>query len=246
MPNFRIIDSHKLALMKSQLLRISVINVGFALIASLSGNTPAIANPDSAQFHAQLTPVNSLASSLTLAQLQNATYQIPLLGKVTLNNGTYQSQTQPTVVVTMSKKFVTGNFNQDSATDAMTVLRVTEAGRKPTFYLAAVANQNGQPNNVDTISLGQGFGVKSVTLKGSQVTVRLLKYSPSDAPCCPSDEISQTYWFNPSSGELLATSFSLQDPNPRGIPVQDVPNPTINSEINNNLPDSPSTAEIQF
>ncbi|MBE9224547.1 hypothetical protein IQ264_03550 [Phormidium sp. LEGE 05292] len=215
--------------------------IGLKLIVNLLGD-PVVAQPN-----IQQTPVNSPTKSLTLSQLQNATYQVPLLGNVTLVNGTYQSQTQPNVVVTMSKKFAIGNLNQDGTTDAVTVLRVTESGRKPTFYLAAIVSQNGQPNNVDTLSLGQGFGVKSLSLKGQQITVKLLKYRPNDAPCCPSDEVSQSYWFNTSSGELIATSFNIQNPNPDELSVRDV---GINTQINqiNDLTNSPgaNAVEIQF
>lgn len=231
--------------MRSQGLAIIVLNLGLGLTITSVGDVPAIAQLGSSELQAPASPANSLMPSLTLSQLQNATYQIPLLGKVALNQGVYQSQSQPTVEVKMSKRFVIGDVNQDNAIDAVTVLRVTEPGRKPTFYLAAIANQNGQPNNIDTISIGQGFGVKSLSLKGQQITVTLLKYGPRDAPCCPSDQISQSYWFNSGSGELIATSFNAQNPNPGGLPVRAIANP-INAEINNNLSDAPAAVAIEF
>ncbi len=231
--------------MRSQLFPMLALNLGLGLTVNGIGVAPATAQSFSSVLHAQATLITSQTPSLTLSQLQNATYQIPLLGKVTLSNGVYQSQTQPAVEVRMSKKFVIGDLNQDQAMDAVTVLRVTEAGRKPTYYLAAIANQNGQPNNVDTLSIGQGFGVKSLSLKGQQVAVTLVKYGPRDAPCCPSDAVSQSYWFNPGAGELIATSFNAQSPNPGGVPVRTVAD-TIDPEINNNIPGSPAAAAIEF
>ncbi len=209
------------------------------------GSAPATAYPVPSQLHAQASPARSLQPSLTLSQLQNATYQIPLLGKVTLVNGIYQSQTQPAVEVRMSKRFAIGDVNQDGALDAVTVLRVTESGRKPIYYLAAIANQNGQPSNVDTIAIGQGFGVKSLSLKGPQVTVSLVKYGSRDAPCCPSDVVSQSYLFNAGAGEFVATSFDARIPNAGSVPVRVVNDP-INVEINNNIPGSPAAVGIEF
>lgn len=145
----------------------------------------------------------------------------------------------------MSRKYIVGNFDQGNTTDAVTVLRVTEQRQKSTFYLALITNQNGQPTNVDTISIGQGFGVKSLSLNGQQIMVKLLKYEPRDAPCCPSAEISQSYWFNPTSNELISTSFSMQNPNPGVAPIRDVGIP-INAQIGNNLPYSPAAVEIEF
>lgn len=231
--------------MRSQLLPMLALNFGLGLTINSIGVAPATAQSVSSTLHAQAPSASSLAPSFTLSQLQNATYQIPLLGKVTLNNGVYQSQSQPAVEVRMSKKFVIGDLNQDNALDAVTVLRVTEPGRKATYYLAAIANQNGQPNNVDTLAIGQGFGVKSLSLKGQQITVTLVKYGPRDAPCCPSDAVSQSYWYNAGAGELVATSFNAQSPNPGGVPVRVVADP-LNPEINNNIPGAPAAVGIEF
>jgi hypothetical protein len=203
------------------------------------------AQPSSSALYAQANLLEPQTSTLTLVQLQNATYQIPLLGKVTLNNGVYQSQSQPAVEVRMSKKFVLGDVNKDGGLDAVTVLRVTEPGRKPTYYLAAMTNQNGQPSNMDTISIGQGFGVQSLSVNGPQITVAMVKYGPRDAPCCPSDVVSQSYLFNAGAGEFVATSFDARVPSPGSVPVRVVADP-LNAEINNNIPGSPPATAIEF
>ncbi len=232
--------------MKQRSKLLTVVTCGIALeLVNPLGSHFATANSVSSQMYAQGLPISLPTQSLTLAQLQNATYQIPLLGKITLVNGVYQSQGQPSVSVALSKKYVIGNLNQDGVSDAVTVLRVTEPNRKPTYYLAAIVNQNGQPNNVDTVSIGQGFKVKSLLVNGPQITVTLLKYGPRDAPCCPSAEMSQSYRFNTGSDELIATSFALQTPNPGGLPVSDISLP-INAQINNNIPGSPYATEIEF
>jgi hypothetical protein len=231
--------------MRSHLFNILVFNLGFGLMLNGLGVAPATAHPVSSQLHAQASPASSLQPSLTLSQLQNATYQIPLLGEVTLSNGIYQSQTQPAVEVRMSKRVVIGDVNQDGTLDAVTVLRVTESGRKPIYYLAAIANQNGQPSNVDTIAIGQGFGVKALSLKGQQITVTLVKYGPRDAPCCPSDAVSQSYLFNAGAEEFVATSFDARIPDAGSVPVRVINDP-LNAEINNNIPGSSAATAIEF
>jgi len=233
------------AILRSHLLPLLALNFGVGLVVMGAGVDPVTAQSPFSTLQAQANLLQPQGNSLTLSQLQNATYQIPLLGKVTLNNGVYQSQSQDPVEVRMSKRFVIGDMNQDGALDAVTVLRVTEPGRKPTYYLAAIANQNGQPNNVDTMSIGQGFGVKSLSMNGSQVTVTLVKYGPRDAPCCPSDAVTQNYMFNAGAGEWIATSFNARNPNPGGVPVRVINNP-LNAEINNNIPGSPAATAIEF
>jgi hypothetical protein len=228
--------------MKANLAAVLVIGSGLGVCPVFSKLPAALAQSGASQ----LAPLTTKQQQpLTLNQVRNATFQIPLLGQVTLTNGTYRAPGN--VVVTMSQQMATGDVNQDGVADAVTVLRVTEANRKPTFYLAAVVNQAGKPVNVATVSLAQGFAVKSLAMKNRQVTVKLLKYAPNDAPCCPSQLISQSYLFNTTSGELLATSMGVQNPNQQGRVVEDVSAPSINTQINSGTFEAPeSEMEVQF
>lgn len=186
---------------------------------------------------------SSRAESLTVEILKNASYKLPKYGQITLTNGAYQSQTTPSLSVKMSNKIALGDFTRDGVADAAAILKVMQGTAKPSFYLAAVAEQNGAANNVDTVLLEPANAVKSLSIKqGAIVTVKMLKYAPNDAPCCPSEELTQSYRLNPIVGKLTPTSFNVQNPNTDGLEVRDVPAPYVGD----NFPDQSPQGEIEI
>lgn len=143
----------------------------------------------------------------------------------------------------MSNKIALGDFNRDGVADAATILKVTQGTAKPSFYLAVVVEQNGAANNVDTILLRQATVVKTLSIKqGAIVTAKMLKYAPHDAPCCPSEEFTQSYRLNPTAGRLILTAVNVQNPNPNNLEVRDVPAPYVGG----NLPYQSPEGEIEL
>lgn len=74
---------------RSPLITVVIFSILFELVSQCLGNPSATASPIADQLQAQAASANSLSTPLTLAQLQNLTYQVPILGSVTLVNGSY-------------------------------------------------------------------------------------------------------------------------------------------------------------
>lgn len=215
-----------------------LLTIGLGLSLAFSSNGNQLKATDTV-----LAQNSSRAESLTVEILKNASYKLPRYGQITLTNGAYQSQTTPSLSVKMSDKIALGDFNRDGVADAATILKVMQGNAKPSFYLAVVVEQKGAANNVDTISLEQATAVKTLSIKqGAIVTVKMLKYAPNDVPCCPSEELTQSYRLNPIAGKLIPTSLNVQNPNTNGLEVRDVPAPYIGD----NFPDQSPEGEIEL
>lgn len=139
--------------------------------------------------------------ALTSESLKNATYQIPNLGQVTLTNGTYQVSSGQSLSVTLSDVSALGDLSGEGSQDAAAILVVNRGESAASIYLAAVVDREGNSDNADTILLGKGVKVKTVSIEGGQINVDLLKHKPTDPICCPTDEIIQSYRLNPSTIE---------------------------------------------
>lgn len=189
------------------------------------------------------SPPTENTGALTSESLKNATYQIPDLGQVTLTNGTYQASSGQSLSVTVSDVLGLGDLSGDGSQDAVAILVVNRGESAASIYLAAVVDREGNPNNADTILLGKGVKVKTVSIEGGQINVDLFKHKPTDPICCPTDEIIQSYRLNPSTDELIAVSFNEEETEPGKPQVEDVPAPNIGG---GDLPQQPPEGEIEF
>jgi len=184
--------------------------------------------------------------ALTSESLKNATYQIPDLGQVTLTNGTYQASSGQSLSVTLSDVSALGDLSGEGSQDAAAILVVNRGESAASIYLAAVVDREGNSDNADTILLGKGVKVKTVSIEGGQINVDLLKHKPTDPICCPTDEIIQSYRLNPSTNELIAVSFNEEETEPGKPEVEDVPGPGEESGLDDNEPYQPGDEEIEW
>ncbi len=182
--------------------------------------------------------------ALTSESLKNATYQIPDLGQVTLTNGTYQASSDQSLSVTLSDVSALGDLSGEGSQDAAAILVVNRGESAASIYLAAVVDREGNPDNADTILLGNGVKVKTVSIEGGLINVDLLKHKPTDPICCPTDEIIQSYRLNPNTNELIAVSLNEEQTEPGKTEVEDVPAP--NTGGGGNLPQQPPEGEIEI
>jgi hypothetical protein len=190
-------------------------------------------------------PRGSLAQGapITPDSLQNLTYNIPNYGRVTLNNGNFQGNAGRMSAVVLSKDALIGNFNTNSNPDGVVVLKVTfdpSTGMRPKYYLALVTNDNGTPNNVNTVFIGEGIAVDRVVTQDGTVTVTMGKFYPGDAPCCPMGITTARYTIDPTRSRLILTS--IQDQYQDTVSERDFPVPPV---LDDNLPFQPPADEIQ-
>lgn len=187
----------------------------------------------------------SIAQSapVTLDNLQNATYSLPNYGKVTLTNGNFQSDSGRITAVTASEDALLGNFDNEASIDGVVVLKVDfdpATGLRSKYYLALVTNNNGTPNNVNTVFLGEGIRVDRLTTKDGTVTVTMAKYYPGDPPCCPGGITTARYTIDPVQAKLVLAN--IEDRYLNEVNVRQFPVPAV---LDDNLPYQPPADEIQ-
>jgi hypothetical protein len=138
-------------------------------------------------------------SSLTLEVLKNATFRSEWLrgGVAQLVEGVYKekygenSAAELTLYLTNIHAF--GDLNKDGSKDAVAVLIVDPGGSGTFYYLAAILDQNGTPNNVALEFLGDRVKIKTVSIRSSIVFVDMITHGLDDGLCCPTQPVLRRY-----------------------------------------------------
>jgi hypothetical protein len=137
-------------------------------------------------------------SNLTVEKLKNAEYQGIYQEPIQLMDGAYEGEpfveggaSRPTV--TFIEPYAFGDLSGDGVDDAVVLLVESSGGSGSFVYMAAVLNQEGKPENVDTILLGDRAQVQSLTIANGQISVTMVTHGPDDPLCCPTQEVEQTY-----------------------------------------------------
>lgn len=180
------------------MFRIKSLSLISMLIAALvmSACTPA-ANSTTSIPPTQVPQNSSNANPhLTLDQLKNSTYpsSFTASGRIQLTNGqATQDIAASKLTVQLADQYAFGDLNGDSLEDAAVVLISNSGGSGTFFDLAAVLNQNGRPNSVAAIQLGDRVQLKSISVAAGLININMIAHGPSDPLCCPSLEVTQTY-----------------------------------------------------
>jgi hypothetical protein len=136
--------------------------------------------------------------NLTVEKLKDAGYQGIYQEPIQLTDGTYEGEpfveggaSRPTV--TFIEPYAFGDLNGDGVDDAVVLLVESSGGSGSFVYMAAVLNQKGKPENVDTLLLGDRAQVQSLTIADGQISVTMVTHGPDDPMCCPTQEVEQIY-----------------------------------------------------
>jgi heat shock protein HslJ len=135
-------------------------------------------------------------------------------GMAPLTDGEYREQAAPgsatETVVKLTNQIAYGALN---GTPAAAVVLVTDPGGSGTFYdLAVVVEQDGQPVNVATTSLGDRVQINSLSIENNQIIVDMISHGPDDAMCCPTQHVVQTYTLQ--GDQLVQASSKVLDASP--------------------------------
>jgi heat shock protein HslJ len=135
---------------------------------------------------------------LTVETLKNTAYGGIYDEAVQLIDGQYEGEpfveggaSRPTVTLTDAYAF--GDLNGDGVKDAAVILVESSGGSGSFCYLAVVLNQDGNPENIATETLGDRVQVASVTIDGAEITVEAKTHGPADPMCCPTQEVTLVY-----------------------------------------------------
>ena len=191
---------------------------------------------------AENLPPTPILGSINTTLVKNATYQIPGRGSFTLINGNYETTAGTPFSVTLNKEMAFGDLDRDGIGDAIVILELKDSNPEVSSYLAVVISQQGTPQNVDTELLGKRLQVKSINIQDGNVNLAMLKYRPDDQPCCPSESVDRSYFWNSSTQELVVNS--LQDDRSNKPEVDVSPAPTLGT--GDNVPTPPPEGEIKI
>jgi heat shock protein HslJ len=159
---------------------------------------------------------------LTEEALKNAAYhsEWPEDGIAQLTDGEYRKpivEGSATELLIRLMDVAFGDLDGDGVSDAAVVL-VTDPGGSGTFYeLAAVVNQDGNPEHVATISLGDRAQIEALSVKAGQIVVEMITHGPDDPMCCPTQQVVQTYALQGDG--LVQVSSEIVSSEPAGDPV---------------------------
>jgi heat shock protein HslJ len=116
-------------------------------------------------------------------------------GTAPLVDGEYRESAAPgsatETIVQLTDHVAYGDLN---GRDAAAVVLVTDPGGSGTFYdLAVVMEEDGQPVNVATTSLGDRVEIQALSIVGNEIIVEMVNQGPDDPMCCPTQQVVQTY-----------------------------------------------------
>ena len=178
--------------------------------------TPA--TPPSAPYPAPTSappPPPPAPAPLTLAALKSAEYQNEFAsnGKAKLVEGKYQEPAAPgaaTQITVQLGDVIFADLNGDGVTEAAVIL-VTHSGGSGIFYnLGIVLNQNGTPQHVASMPLGDRVQIKGLTFQGTEIVIDLTAHAPNDPMCCPTLAVTRRYKFQ--NNRIVATLLEAPAP----------------------------------
>ena len=147
---------------------------------------------------------------LTLEQLRNAEYFLPLLGDedtpIRFEDGegsiAYgEGATERDYAGIDNDTVAFGDLDGDGFADAALVV-FTSGGGSGTFkHLVAVLDRDGEPVQAARVYLGDRVPVTSLTVTSGQIVAQMVTHRRSDGLCCPTLEITRDFALR--GGELV-------------------------------------------
>ena len=139
---------------------------------------------------------------LTLDQLRNAQYHLPLLGDdntpIQFTDGAGQiafgeGATERASAGIVNDTVAFGDLDGDGSADAAVVVFISGGGSGTFIHLVAVLDRDGQPAQAALAFLGDRVPVRSLTIASGEIVAETLVHRPSDGLCCPSLEITRAF-----------------------------------------------------
>ena len=97
------------------------------------------------------------------------------------------------MLITLTDFVAFGDLDADGIDDAAVILLTAGGGSGAFCDLAAVLNEQGQPRNVDTVSLGDRVVIEALSVEGGKIMVTMIAHDADDPLCCPTMQVTRTY-----------------------------------------------------
>ncbi len=137
---------------------------------------------------------------LTLEQLRNGEYHLPLLGDeetpIRFEDGEASIQlgegaTQRVRAGLIDGMVAFGDLDSDGLADAVVVVYINYGGSGTFINLVAVLDREGAPVQAGRVLLGDRVSVESLSISSGEISVNMLTQGPDDGQCCPSLNVTR-------------------------------------------------------
>lgn len=217
------------------------LQTGFALAVLTLGSLVV-----SAQAWGQHTtsPADGEPLRLTLEQLRDGLYHLPLLGDeetpIRFRGGQRSIRygvgaTERVEAGLVADLVAFGDLDGDDVSDAAVLAFVNTGGSGTFIHLLAVRDREGRPVQAGRQFLGDRVNVRSIAISGGHIFVTMDAHGPGDGLCCPSIETTRAFMLrgsrlvpnralviaSPLPGETVATGVEVRgsttDPSADGL-----------------------------
>ena len=147
-------------------------------------------------------PASTDTQRLTLEQLRNAEFHLPLLGDentpIQFTDGEGQiafgeGATERVYAGLVNDTVAFGDLDGDGIADAAVVI-FTSGGGSGTFkHLIAVLDRDGAPVQAARAFLGDRVRVESMTISSGEIVATMLAHRRSDGLCCPTLNVTRAF-----------------------------------------------------
>ena len=156
-----------------------------------------------------LPGLSSADPAPTLKELKNASYSgmEGLKGPIKLVDGRwkgrpYKKGSASRPVVSFARDFrMTGDLDGDGTDEAVVLLNYAPGGTGQLLYVAVVARNKGNMENVATTLIGDRVQIRDVRIEKQRLLVDVVRSGPKDAKCCPG-EVTTLGWTLESGAKL--------------------------------------------
>jgi hypothetical protein len=147
-----------------------------------------------------------IAPRLSTDDIRNAAYNLPKVGKIRFENGSYDrakndSLGESSLHVGQVDLFTFGDLNGDGSEDAVTFLARSTGGPEIYLSLEVLLNNNGVPLHTASYVIGDRVAIDSVKIEQETINLYLITQGPGDAMCCPTMHVSRKLHLQ--NGELV-------------------------------------------
>ena len=154
---------------------------------------------------------------LTAEQLRNATYVDILDGPFTLVDSRFEGEpfvpgaaTRP-VVTLVPGMMATGDLTGDGNDEAVVALTHNAGGSGVFMYLAIMRDDQGTPDNIATISLGDRARVTALRIDSGRLVADMVEHGLDDPMCCPTKQVRREWQLQDGLPISLQSAAQSQD-----------------------------------
>ena len=192
--------------------RFSLVKTGFVALTCAGGllaTTPPAHAPERVL---QAPPWDAELRRLTLEQLYDGGYHLPLVGDEETPIRFHRGQgsikygegaTEQVHAGLVGDLVAFGDLDGDRVADAAVVVFIEPGGSGTFIHLLAMHDREGTPVQAGREFLGDRVRVQNLSISGGRIFVTMLAHGPGDGLCCPTVELRRAFTYRPTGRRPL-------------------------------------------